>query len=181
MRELEQPSITDEQPIAADHFESYFSSTDDPLLPPKVLITTSPKATKATYRFCDELVGVFPGGEFIRRKKGKKFELGRISGWAANRGYKHLCVVNEDTKTPSFVFSFTVYLAGIYGLVSLDAITLVHLPNGPTAYFRLTSVELTERLFVSFHLDVCDLAPIGFRRDILGPPLIIPNLFLTIL
>lgn len=74
---------------------------DDPSLPPKILITTSPKASKRTYDFCDELVGVFPGGEFIRRKKGKGFEMGRIAGWAADRGYKHLCVVNEDRKKPS--------------------------------------------------------------------------------
>lgn len=46
-------------------------------------------------------MGVFPGGEFIRRKKGKGFEVGRIAGWAADRGYKHLCVVNEDMKKPS--------------------------------------------------------------------------------
>ena len=74
---------------------------DDPSLPPKILITTSPKASRRTYDFCDELVGVFPGGEFIRRKKGKGFEMGRIAGWAADRGYKHLCVVNENMKKPS--------------------------------------------------------------------------------
>lgn len=38
-----------------------------------------------------------------------------------------------------------------------DAITLVHLPEGPTAYFKLTSIELTTQIFVrhtslrSFH------------------------------
>jgi ribosome production factor 1 len=87
--------------IATDPFASYFSATDDPNLPPKILITTSPKSTKLTYDFCDELVGVFPGAEFVRRKKGKGFELGRIAGWAAGRGYRHLCVVNEDMKQPS--------------------------------------------------------------------------------
>ncbi|KAF8817462.1 Brix-domain-containing protein [Phlegmacium glaucopus] len=111
-----------------DPFASYFTSVDDPGLPPKILITTSPKASKRTYDFCDELVGVFPGGEFIRRKKGKGFELGRIAGWAADRGYKHLCVVNEDMKKP-------------------NAITLVHLPNGPSAYFKLTSIELTRQIY----------------------------------
>ncbi|KAJ7273427.1 anticodon-binding protein [Mycena rebaudengoi] len=116
------------QDLAADPFASYFTSTDDPTIPPKILITTSPKATKATYDFCDELVGVFPGAEFIRRKKGKGFELGRIAGWAAGRGFKHMCVVNEDTKKP-------------------NAITLIHLPNGPTAYFKLTSIELTKNIY----------------------------------
>ncbi|KAF7352448.1 Brix domain-containing protein [Mycena venus] len=60
--------------------------------------------------------------------KGKGFEVGRIAGWAAGRGYKHMCVVNEDSKKP-------------------NAITLIHLPNGPTAYFKLTSVQLTKEIY----------------------------------
>ena len=63
---------------------------------PKVLNTTSPKASKALYDFCNELVGVVPGVEYVRRKKGKGFEVGHIAGWAAGRGYRHLLIVNED-------------------------------------------------------------------------------------
>jgi hypothetical protein len=33
----------------------------------------------------------------------------------------------------------------------VDAITLVHLPDGPTAYFKLTSIELTKKIFVGGH------------------------------
>ncbi|KAF8141621.1 Brix-domain-containing protein [Boletus edulis] len=99
--------------IASDPFSRYFNFEDDPT---------------STYDFCDELVGVFPGAEYIRRKKGKGFEMGRIAGWAAGRGYKHLLVVNEDMKKP-------------------DAITLVYLPNGPVAYFKLTSIELTKQIY----------------------------------
>jgi len=84
-----------------DPFASYFNSDSDPSVPPKVLITTSPKATRVTYEFCDELVGIFPGAEFIRRKKGKGFEMGTIAGWAAGRGYGAMIVVNEDMKKPS--------------------------------------------------------------------------------
>jgi rRNA maturation protein Rpf1 len=51
-------------------------------------------------------VGVIPGAEFIRRKKGKGFEMGRIAGWAAGRGYGCLCVVNEDMKKPSESLGF---------------------------------------------------------------------------
>jgi len=90
-----------EADLANDPFESYFSSVEDPTTPPKILITTSPKASKATYDFCHELLGVFPGAEFKSRKKGKGLEMGRIAGWAADRGYKHMCVVNEDMKKPS--------------------------------------------------------------------------------
>ncbi|KAF9221323.1 Brix-domain-containing protein [Gyrodon lividus] len=114
--------------IASDPFSRYFNFEDDPTIPPKVLVTTSPKASKPTYEFCDELVGVFPGAEFIRRKKGKGFEMGRIAGWAVGRGYKHLLVVNEDMKKP-------------------NAITLVYLPDGPMAHFKLTSIELTKQIY----------------------------------
>lgn len=87
--------------ISVDPFASYFSSAtaeDGEPLPPKVLITTSSKATKAAFAFCEELVGVVPGSEFIRRKKNKGFEIGRIAGWASGRGYTSMMVVNEDRK-----------------------------------------------------------------------------------
>jgi ribosome production factor 1 len=99
----QQPSTSTEAAadIASDPFASYFSSADDPTIPPKVLITTSPKATRATYEFCDEIVGIFPGAEFHRRPKTRGFEMGKIAGWAAGRGFSNLIVVNENTKKPS--------------------------------------------------------------------------------
>lgn len=97
----EQPQDESAADISADPFASYFSGEVDPSIPPKVLVTTSQKATRVTYEFCEELVSVFPGAELIRRKKGKGFEMGRIAGWAANRQYSHLVVVNEDMKKPS--------------------------------------------------------------------------------
>lgn len=86
--------------ISVDPFASYFSAAgeDGEPLPPKVLITTSSKSTKVTFDFCEELVGVIPGSEFIRRKKNKGFEIGRVAGWASNRGYTSMMVVNEDRK-----------------------------------------------------------------------------------
>lgn len=91
--------------IATDPFASYFDpapDNDEPVVP-KVLITTSQKATRVTYEFCEELAAVFPDSEFRRRPKGQGFEMGRIAGWAAKRGYGSLMVVNEDRKTPSTV------------------------------------------------------------------------------
>lgn len=91
--------------IANDVFAGHFNATAAPDFdlanPPKVLITTSQKATKGTFQFCEELVSVFPGAEFIRRKRGHGFEMGRIAGWAGNRGYGAMMVVNEDMKKPS--------------------------------------------------------------------------------
>jgi len=62
-----------------DPFASYFSDLD-PNIPPKVLITISPGATKATHDRCEELADSFLGAEFVRRKKGRGFEMGRIAG-----------------------------------------------------------------------------------------------------
>ncbi|KAI0047126.1 Brix-domain-containing protein [Auriscalpium vulgare] len=126
----QQPSTESAADIATDPFASYFTPAEsvDPSAPQKVLITTSSKATRITYEFCDELVGVFPGAEFHKRPKSRGFEMGRIASWAAGRGYTNMIVVNENHKAP-------------------NAITMVHLPNGPTAYFKLTSIELTKNIF----------------------------------
>ncbi|KZT71988.1 Brix-domain-containing protein [Daedalea quercina L-15889] len=123
----QQPGDESTADLAHDPFAAYFAGAADPGVPPKVLVTTSPRATRATYDFCGELVDVLPGAELVRRKKGRGFEMGRIAGWAAARGYSHMLVVNEDTKKP-------------------NAITVVYLPGGPTAYFKLTSIELSKKI-----------------------------------
>lgn len=93
--------------IANDPFAAYFDpdSERDPSEPPKLLITTSPYATAASWAFCDELVGVFPGAQFFKRRK-KNFRsnappLGTVAGWAVKRGYSSMIVVNEDHHKPS--------------------------------------------------------------------------------
>ncbi|KAG8684475.1 hypothetical protein FRC08_013670 [Ceratobasidium sp. 394] len=111
----------------AGHFNAIAASSVDPADAPKVLITTSQKATKTTFQFCEELVSVFPGAEFIRRKRGHGFEMGRIAGWAGNRGYGAMIAVNEDMKKP-------------------NAMTIIRLPDGPTAYFKLTSIQTTAQI-----------------------------------
>ncbi|KAK1923228.1 putative nucleolar protein [Papiliotrema laurentii] len=99
-----------------------------PVGPPRIMITTSPSPCKETYAFCEDLKNIFPGGEFFKRPKGRGFELGRIARWAAKRQYNSLMVVNEDHKTP-------------------NAITLINLPAGPTAYFKLTSIQLGREIY----------------------------------
>ncbi|EJU03799.1 Brix-domain-containing protein [Dacryopinax primogenitus] len=121
-REMHPESALD---IQNDPFAAYFSSENDPTLAPKVLVTTSTKATNVTYEFCHELCGIFPGAQFVRRKKGQDFQIGKIAEWSAKRGYSALLVVNEDHKVP-------------------NAITLVHLPDGPSALFKLSSIRLSK-------------------------------------
>lgn len=81
----------DEQPEAPPQYAA----------PPRILLTTSPSPTKATYEFLAELRSVFPGAEVRKRLKGKGYEMGRIARWAAKREYAAMVVVNEDHKKPS--------------------------------------------------------------------------------
>lgn len=143
------PSTTREAPAEATEAvneEATVEEAQPPIAagPPRIMITTSPSPCKETYAFCEDLKGIFPGGEFFKRPKGRGFELGRISRWAAKRQYNALLVVNEDHKTPSELYM--VY-RGIDSY-NTDAITLINLPAGPTAYFKLTSIQLGKTIYV---------------------------------
>ncbi|KAJ2798154.1 Ribosome production factor 1 [Coemansia guatemalensis] len=98
-----------------DEFAQYFSGQA-----PKVLITTTPKAGKQTVNFVKELVSVVPNLEYVKR--GSKFALQQIIQFCKNREYTDLVVVSEDHKEPTHV-------------------TVIHLPEGPTAHFRLTRIK----------------------------------------
>lgn len=107
--------------ISRDPFASDLQPAEDvdPFVPPKVLLTTSPRATKASYEFCEELLSVIPGAEFVRRPKSMNHvEVGRIAGWAAGRGYNSVIVVNEDRKVCS-AFSAFHFLDWNYVLIVL--------------------------------------------------------------
>ncbi|KAH8549460.1 anticodon-binding protein [Umbelopsis sp. PMI_123] len=123
-REKEDTFVEDDEEVAeeeaADEFAQYFSGQA-----PKILITTSKRATPACYDFCAELMSIFPNAQFVKR--GVKHEMRKIIQFAKNREFTDMMIVNEDNKTP-------------------NAITLVHLPDGPTAYFKLTSITPAEKI-----------------------------------
>ncbi|KAJ2080946.1 Ribosome production factor 1 [Coemansia sp. RSA 988] len=98
-----------------DEFAQYFNGQA-----PKVLVTTTPRAGKQTVNFVKELVSVVPNLEYVKR--GSKFALQQIIQFCNNREYTDLVVVSEDHKEPTHV-------------------TLIHLPEGPTAHFRLTRIK----------------------------------------
>ncbi|KAJ3074146.1 Ribosome production factor 1 [Podochytrium sp. JEL0797] len=103
-----------------DEFASYFNGK-----PPKIMITTSRRATPATYEFANEFVGIFPDAQFIKR--GPQFEVKKIVELAIGRDYTDVIIINEDKKTP-------------------NAITVIHLPHGPTAHFKLSSIKLNKEI-----------------------------------
>ncbi|OLL26929.1 Brix domain-containing protein [Neolecta irregularis DAH-3] len=101
---------------ATDEFASCLNGS----ITPKMLITTSKDPSAKLHLFSAELVDCFPNCTYVKR--GHRFELEQIAAFASNRSYTDLLIINEDQKKP-------------------NGLLLIHLPAGPTAYFRLSSVQ----------------------------------------
>ena len=69
----------------------------------KVLITTSPRPSKAMFSYLKELQSLLGGDRYssVIPRKNKRFVLSKVCTWAAERGYSALVVVGEDHKEPS--------------------------------------------------------------------------------
>lgn len=117
---------------------------EDPSAPPAILITTSMPSSSTsphldslnarshpaekTREFVDELLSVFPGAEYRPRSKAQGVGLGKICGWARERRFGAVLVVGESRKEPF-------------------ALTVIQLPHGPTAFFRLTSISTGAEIY----------------------------------
>lgn len=103
-----------------DDFAAYFNCET----PPKVLVTTNKKSSLVTRKFVDELVNVIPNSEYSKRGK---VDMKCLVKQSVDAGFTDIIVINEDMKKP-------------------NSIIVCHLPEGPTATFRLTSVILKKKL-----------------------------------
>ncbi|TPX54920.1 hypothetical protein PhCBS80983_g05695 [Powellomyces hirtus] len=124
MREMDETVVgeNDEEVFEeeeTDEFKQYFADG----VQPKIMVTTSKRASANVYEFAEEFVSIFPDAELIKR--GSQFEIKRIVELAIKRNYTDIAVINEDKKQP-------------------NAITLIHLPHGPTAHFKLSSIRLNK-------------------------------------
>jgi len=100
-----------------DELSSYFEKS----YIPKVLITTSDSPCTKTRVFCRELTRIIPNSTAKYRRHARVKNLVKK---AVDLGYSDMIVVNEDRKEP-------------------NGLLLIHLPNGPTAHFRLSNVKIT--------------------------------------
>ncbi|KAG7732734.1 hypothetical protein KL948_002164 [Ogataea haglerorum] len=100
-----------------DDFAEYFTNREKE---PKILITTSPHAKKAAYRFSSTLMEIIPNSSFVKRKR--EYSMKDMSEYCSNRDFTHLIVINEDKKV-------------------VNGITFIHLPQGPTFYFSISSLR----------------------------------------
>ncbi|KAJ3090984.1 Ribosome production factor 1 [Quaeritorhiza haematococci] len=123
-REFDETVVEDDEEVMhdeeTDEFAQYFQG-----LPPKILVTTSRRPSAAVYEFAEEFVSIFPDAEFVKRQS--QFEVKKIVEIATKRNYTDLIVINEDRKQP-------------------NAITIIHLPEGPTAHFKLSSIKMNKEI-----------------------------------
>ncbi|VEU22840.1 DEKNAAC103928 [Brettanomyces naardenensis] len=116
-----------------DDFDEYFKDLDKD---PKVLITTNANAHKEAYEFAAMLVEIFPNATFIKRQR--QYSMKDMAKYCANREFSHLIVVNEDKK-------------------EVNGMTIIHLPEGPTFYFSISS--LVKRARITGHGNPTDHFP----------------------
>jgi len=128
---LDNQRVPDETMVSLADDEVMLDEAQDDMAPyfnrettPKILITTSDTFTNRTFRFCHELKKIIPNSDVKLRKH---IALKKIIPQAIARDYTDLIVINENEKVPN-------------GLV------LSHLPEGPTAHFKLTNIKFSKEI-----------------------------------
>ncbi|XP_012156826.1 probable ribosome production factor 1 [Ceratitis capitata] len=126
LREQDQTTITNlddsdneelRRELQMDDFSSYFERSYEP----KVLITFADNPVTKTRKFGLELSRIFPNALVkIRNRSSVK----NICKSAIREEYTDVVIVNEDRRKP-------------------NGLLVIHLPNGPTAHFKLSNVKLT--------------------------------------
>ena len=110
--------------ISNDEFKDFFAKAYEP----KVLITSGDNPHSRTIAFMRELSRIIPNSEPMWRKNASVKKTVRQS---IARGFTDIVVVNEDNRSP-------------------NGLLVSHLPDGPTAHFRLSNVKVTKDLKKDF-------------------------------
>ena len=85
---------------------------------------------------------VFPNSTYYKRGA---FKFQDIVKYAGTKDFTDVIVVNENRKKPSIDSHIINYSRS-------DAMLIVHLPNGPTAHFKLTGIKPSKEIEVYVHL-----------------------------
>jgi len=103
-----------------DELSAYFKDRKTP----KVLITTCDKPRSRTMKFAKQLQKSIPNS-FVFYRKG--LPIKKIVPQCVEKEFTDIIVINEDRKTP-------------------NGMLLCHLPDGPTAHFKITNVRLRREI-----------------------------------
>jgi len=102
-----------------DEFAKYFKG-----LPPKVAITTKEHSSPASKEFVCNMQDLIPGLTYYKRRE---FPLKKIIKFLKNREYTDLLVVGENRN-------------------KVDSLMVIHLPDGPTATFKVSNIRYPEQI-----------------------------------
>jgi len=106
---------------ATDEFADYFVSETTPA----ICITTNEKPNPRGWGFARELTKIIPGARYFKRNH---YELRKIIQYCNERKLTDVLVVNEDRDE-------------VNGLIHC------HLPRGPTAYYKVSSVKFPKEIY----------------------------------
>lgn len=126
---------------AGDEFASFLSGE----IAPKLLITTRPRPSQNLFYFIADLQKLIPNLHFYPRKN---YSVREICQFATNRDFTHVMVLSEKSKI-------------------CNGLTISMLPNGPTAFFKLTNVVTGQNIpnhgSVTSHVPELNLHGFGTR------------------
>jgi ribosome production factor 1 len=129
LREADQTTVTNldasdneetRKELELDEFSEYFNKSYEP----KVLITYSDNPCSRTRGFGKELTQIIPNSLATTRHRSS---VKKICESAVREEYTDVVILNEDRK-------------------KVNGLLLIHLPNGPTAHFKVSNVKLTKDL-----------------------------------
>lgn len=122
-REPERTKVvnTDMDEIVGDEEDDEFASSGEP---PKILLTTRPKPSRELFRFCADLMSTIPNTKFYPRRH---YNVTQITKFASNKKFSHVMVLSEKNK-------------------QCNGLLVAKLPAGPTAFFKVSNVELAQDL-----------------------------------
>eukprot|EP00656_Telonema_subtile_P026050 TRINITY_DN28045_c0_g1_i1.p2 TRINITY_DN28045_c0_g1~~TRINITY_DN28045_c0_g1_i1.p2 ORF type:complete len:370 (+),score=77.65 TRINITY_DN28045_c0_g1_i1:137-1246(+) len=105
-----------------DEFAAFFNGQ-----PAKIMITSNfaKRPSVLCHTYIEDLMAVFPNSAYYKRGT---HEMKKIVDQAIEREFTDIVVITEKQKTP-------------------NGLTLIHLPNGPTATFKLKSIVLAKDVF----------------------------------
>jgi len=110
--------------IDNDELKDYFSKSYEP----KVLITSADNPHSKTIAFIKELTRIIPNSAPFWRKNSS---VKKMVKQAIKNDYTDVIVINEDNRVP-------------------NGLLLSHLPEGPTAHFKLSNVKIAREIRKDF-------------------------------